>query len=83
MQNKSDSVRRVFAFILALGAVLAVPGEVLGQAAGDRVPGDRWMRYADVEQAGFDAAKLAAAQRTWEGLASSAFETARDRPTSA
>jgi CubicO group peptidase (beta-lactamase class C family) len=31
------------------------------------------MRYADVEQAGFDPAKLEAARQTWEGLPSSAF----------
>jgi len=63
---------------MALGAVLTVPGTSLGQAAGDRVPSDRWMRYADVEQAGFDVAKLAAAQETWEGLPSSAFMVIAD-----
>ncbi len=31
------------------------------------------MRYADVEEAGFDPAKLAAARETWEGIPSSAF----------
>jgi CubicO group peptidase (beta-lactamase class C family) len=36
------------------------------------------MRYADVEQAGFDATKLAAAQTTWEGLPSSAFMVIAD-----
>jgi CubicO group peptidase (beta-lactamase class C family) len=36
------------------------------------------MRYADVEQAGFDVAKLAAAQQTWEGLPSSAFMVIAD-----
>jgi CubicO group peptidase (beta-lactamase class C family) len=36
------------------------------------------MRYADVAQAGFDAAKLAAARETWEGLPSSAFMVVAD-----
>jgi CubicO group peptidase (beta-lactamase class C family) len=36
------------------------------------------MRYADVEQAGFDDAKLAAARETWEGLPSSAFMVIAD-----
>jgi CubicO group peptidase (beta-lactamase class C family) len=31
------------------------------------------MQYTNIEQAGFDAAKLAAARTTWEGLPSSAF----------
>lgn len=73
MRNKSESVRRASVFGLILGVVLATPGASLGQAAGERFPGDRWMRYADVEQAGFDAAKLEAARETWEGLPSSAF----------
>ena len=42
-------------------------------AASDRVPEDTWLRYSNVEQAGFDAAKLAAARQTWESLPSSAF----------
>ncbi len=71
-------MRRAFVFVLALGAVLAVPRASRGQAAGDRVPSDGWMRYADVEQAGFDVAKLAAAQQTWEGLPSSAFMVIAD-----
>ena len=36
------------------------------------------MRYTDVEQAGFDAAKLEAARITWEGLPSSAFMVIAD-----
>lgn len=43
------------------------------QAQESRVPGAVWMRYADVVDAGFDAAKLAEARATWEGLPSSAF----------
>ncbi|HZD05420.1 MAG TPA: serine hydrolase, partial [Longimicrobiales bacterium] len=41
--------------------------------AAQRIPGEHWMRYADVEEAGFDAAGLDAARATWEALPSSAF----------
>lgn len=78
MRNKSESLRRASVLGLILGIVLATPVASLGQAAGERFPGDRWMRYADVEQAGFDAAKLAAARETWEGLPSSAFMVIAD-----
>jgi CubicO group peptidase (beta-lactamase class C family) len=78
MRNKCELVRRAFIFVLVLGTVLAVPGATLGQTAGDRFPADRWMRYADVAQAGFDVTKLAAAQTTWEGLPSSAFMVIAD-----
>jgi CubicO group peptidase (beta-lactamase class C family) len=78
MRNKSESVRRASVFGLVLGVVLATPGASLGQAAGERFPGDRWMRYANVEQAGFDGAKLAAARETWETLPSSAFMVIAD-----
>jgi CubicO group peptidase (beta-lactamase class C family) len=36
------------------------------------------MRYANVEQAGFDSARLAAAREAWEGLPSSAFLVVAD-----
>ncbi|MGD2136532.1 MAG: serine hydrolase, partial [Gemmatimonadales bacterium] len=36
------------------------------------------MQYADVAQAGFDPARLEAAQQTWEGLPSSAFMVIAD-----
>lgn len=47
-------------------------------AAGDRVPGDEWMSFADPADAGFDAEKLAAAKATWEGMPSSAFMVIAD-----
>ncbi len=78
MQHRNQMVQRAFVFVLALGAALAVPRASLGQAAGERVPGDGWMRYADVEQAGFDAERLAAAKSTWESLPSSAFMVIAD-----
>ena len=73
MRNRNESLRRTSSAGLILALVLATPVASLGQAVGERIPGDHWMRYADVEQAGFDAAKLAAARETWEGLPSSAF----------
>jgi CubicO group peptidase (beta-lactamase class C family) len=72
MRNKIEPARR-FVFSLILAVLLVTPGSSLGQAQSDRVPGDRWMQFTDVEQAGFDAAKLEAARTTWEGLPSSAF----------
>ncbi len=47
-------------------------------AAGDRVPGERWMRYADPADAGFDAARLRAAEASWTDLPSSAFLVVAD-----
>jgi len=46
--------------------------------AGDRLPGERWMRYVDPAQAGFDAAGLDAAHETWTTLPSSAFMVVAD-----
>jgi len=54
----------------ALVTCVAVLGTPSAQA---RVPGERWMRYADPAEAGFDAAALEAARETWEALPSSAF----------
>ena len=59
-------MRRVFVFLSLLACV--VPA-----FAGDRVPGEQWMSYADPAEAGFDAARLEAARAIWEGLPSSAF----------
>ncbi len=41
--------------------------------AGDRVPGEHWLRYVDPNAAGFDPEALEAARKTWEALPSSAF----------
>jgi CubicO group peptidase (beta-lactamase class C family) len=78
MRTKSESLRRASVFFLILGAVLATPVASFGQAVGERFPGEGWMRYADVGQAGFDAEKLAAARERWEGLPSSAFLVVAD-----
>ncbi len=78
MRKQSESVRRASVIGLILGVVLATPLASLGQALGERFPGDGWMHYTDVEQAGFDAAKLAAAREIWERLPSSAFMVIAD-----
>jgi CubicO group peptidase (beta-lactamase class C family) len=78
MRNHIEPARRAFVFGLVLAVLLVTPGASLGQPQSDRVPGDRWMQYTDVAQAGFDAAKLATARTTWEGLPSSAFMVIAD-----
>ena len=72
MRNRSEPTRR-FLFGLVLAALAAAPALSLAQATSDRVPGDHWMQYSHVTEAGFDAEKLEAARKTWEGLPSSAF----------
>lgn len=41
--------------------------------AGDRVPGETWMAYAEPEQAGFSTAKLAEAHEYWRSIRSAAL----------
>jgi len=72
MRVQRESSRR-FVLGLVLAALVAAPGLSRAQAPSDRVPSEHWMQYGDVAQAGFDADKLEAARRTWEGLPSSAF----------
>jgi len=72
MKDRRNCVRHTVAFVVS-SFLLTTPGVVLGQVGNDRVPGDDWMRYVDVADAGFDATLLAAAKTTWEGLPSSAF----------
>jgi CubicO group peptidase (beta-lactamase class C family) len=64
-------MRRSLAVLLAI--LLAAPA-----LAGDRVPGERWMRYADPAEAGFDRPRLDDARRAWEALPSSAFLVVAD-----
>lgn len=64
-----DGARRAQAWIIAL--LLLLPSAALAQDA--RYPGDEWLRYSNVEDAGFDPAMLEAARATWEDLPSSAF----------
>lgn len=64
-------MRRLATLVFAL----LLPGSAV---AGDRVPGERWLRYADPAEAGFDRGKLEAARRAWETLPSSAFFVVAD-----
>jgi len=74
MRNKSQLAQSTWLFVSVLGGLLAAPATSLGQTAtSGRVPGEHWMQYTDVADAGFDAAKLEAARSTWEALPSSAF----------
>ncbi len=59
----------VITFVLATAPIVA---------EASRVPGVTWMQYADPTDAGFDAAKLEAAHKTWQGLPSSAFMVVAD-----
>ncbi len=78
MGISSRVVRRWPHFGWVLGLVLAIPGSGLGQDTGVRFPGEQWMQFSNVEQAGFDSQKLAAAHATWEELPSSAFMVIAD-----
>lgn len=70
--------RQRFLFGLIVWVLPATPAAIRAQPEGPRTPGEHWMRYADVTQAGFDSAKLEAARRTWESLPSSAFLVVAD-----
>ncbi|MEM7051047.1 MAG: serine hydrolase [Acidobacteriota bacterium] len=59
-----------------IAAFLLFPS--LPTLASDRVPGDRWMAYANPAEAGFDVAALAAAEERWRELSSSAFMVIAD-----
>ncbi|HSH44745.1 MAG TPA: hypothetical protein VK966_02760, partial [Longimicrobiales bacterium] len=62
------------AVVIGLALILALP---LGLDA-QRVPGETWLRYVDVEEAGFDPAALESARQSWEALPSSAFLVVAD-----
>ena len=47
-------------------------------SAVERVPGDTWLRFANVQEAGFDADKLEEAHKTWSAMPSSAFMVIAD-----
>lgn len=59
---------RLAILLVTLTAFLPIRG--VGQ---DRIPGEHWMRYVDVADAGFSADKLARAREYWDSLDSSAF----------
>ena len=60
-------------FLTLIASTVAAPA-----AADSRIPGESWMRYVDVEQAGFDPEKLKAARKVWEEMPSSAFMVIAD-----
>ena len=78
MQRDTSSTRLFSLLGLILCVTLAAPWQAFGQTTPARVPGDQWMQFADVGQAGFDAARLEAARQTWESLPSSAFMVISD-----
>lgn len=73
MQRRDTKTRRFQTLSVVLFIFLMGFGAGFGQTAKDRFPDDGWMRFTNVEEAGFDSAKLEAARTTWEGLPSSAF----------
>lgn len=67
--------------LLTVAASLSYTGSscLAGQAgASGSVPGETWDRYAEVSEAGFDAAKLEALRESWAAAPSSAFMIIRD-----
>jgi CubicO group peptidase (beta-lactamase class C family) len=73
MPTKNPIIRQFQALSVVLLILLVTPMAGFGQEASNRFPDDGWMRFTNVEEAGFDPAKLASARTTWEGLPSSAF----------
>ncbi|MGM0670380.1 MAG: serine hydrolase domain-containing protein, partial [Gemmatimonadota bacterium] len=71
MRDIGKSLRRAMSRIWILALLLSA--SAAAQAQELRYPEEGWMRYAAVEDAGFDPARLEAARATWEGLPSSAF----------
>ena len=73
MRGTRYPLERSFFLIWILTLLLLAPLVASAQAPDARYPGGRWMRYANVEDAGFDTAALEAARATWEAMPSSAF----------
>ncbi len=73
MDARISWTRRLHA-LLGLFLALSFAGDLVAQ----RLPGDDWMVYEDVGQAGFDPERLEAARRSWEALPSSAFMVVAD-----
>ena len=73
MRINKEVARRWILFVLLFVSVVGCsrPGPAQevrdsGALARDRVPGEEWMQYVDVAEAGFDAVKLEAARATWK-----------------
>lgn len=67
-------LRRRLTGVMVLALILALSGRLNAE----QVPGETWMRYAEVEEAGFDPARLDAAKKSWQALPSSAFMVVAD-----
>ena len=78
MLSRKESPRRGQFLVWILTFLLTAPVALSAQAGDVRYPGETWMRYASVEEAGFDPAALEAARATWEGIPSSAFLVVAD-----
>ncbi|MFW6206907.1 MAG: serine hydrolase domain-containing protein [Gemmatimonadota bacterium] len=66
---KGFAVARTWGLVLLL-ALLAAQTSAAQEV---RYPDEDWLEYTNVEDAGFDRARLDAARQTWEGMSSSAF----------
>ena len=73
MHPKRTQPRFPLLVLWVLSVLVFAPLAVSAQATDLRYPDETWMRYASVEDAGFDAVKLEAARATWEAMPSSAF----------
>ncbi len=73
MRNMRVSAERAVTRICGLVLLLTLVASQAVRAQDLRYPDNGWMRYVDVQEAGFDPARLEAARATWEALPSSAF----------
>ena len=74
--SAEGAVRRWAVWVQAFLLLVVVPGWLPAQEA--RYPGEEWLRYENVEEAGFDPAGLEVAQAAWAELPSSAFMVIAD-----
>jgi len=73
MKLRSELKCRFVVFAVIVCVLHAKPTSSVGQSTESRVPGETWMRFANVEDAGFNGTQLEAARIRWESLPSSAF----------
>jgi len=73
MLKTSPKARLLQMISLFVFIIFIASGTGFGQKSSDRYPGDQWMRFTNVKEAGFDPVKLGEAKAVWEELPSSAF----------
>jgi CubicO group peptidase (beta-lactamase class C family) len=79
MRDTSRALRHLpFQAWILLLLFCIVPVGGLAQGPEGRYPEEGWLRYAEVEEAGFDAGRLEAARAMWEAMPSSAFLVVAD-----